>query len=172
MFEFATVATTLGVIGLARSNHGLVALTLPQDSAHTALERLVNNASRIHGTPVEVSPDEFGTLGDRLRLYASGTQQLFDIELDLRGWTDFQARVWRATQSFPYGETRSYSWVACAAGSAGAQRAAGQALHHNPVPIVVPCHRVIGADGTLTGFGGGLEMKRRLLALEGLTAPA
>jgi methylated-DNA-[protein]-cysteine S-methyltransferase len=90
----------------------------------------------------------------------------FPDGIDTAGWTDFRARIWNATRLIPYGQTRSYSWVAATAGQPRASRAAGQALHYNPVPILVPCHRVVGANGELVGFGGGLALKQQLLLLE------
>lgn len=77
--------------------------------------------------------------------------------------------MWTALRTIPYGETRSYGAIAAAIGSPRATRAVGMANHRNPLPILIPCHRVIGADGSLTGYAGGLETKRRLLALEGIT---
>lgn len=171
MAEYATVGTVLGIVGLLQSRRGLAAVTLPQETKEGAVSQLHKIASRNHSYLVEVPADDFGMLCEMIREYALGIPQPFEVTLDMNGWTDFQVRVWRATQEIPYGETRSYSWVACTAGHPRACRAAGQALHHNPFPIVVPCHRVIGADGTLTGFGGGLEMKRKLLSLEGFKAP-
>ena len=90
----------------------------------------------------------------------------FDLPLDPRG-TSFQRRVWAALTAIPWGETRTYAQIAAAVGSPRAVRAVGQANHRNPIPILIPCHRVVGADGTLTGYGGGLELKRKLLELEG-----
>ena len=84
--------------------------------------------------------------------------------------TDFQLRVWRELESIPYGETRSYSQIAAAIGAPQAVRAVGAANGANPIPIVVPCHRVIGSGGKLVGYGGGLPLKKRLLALEGALA--
>ena len=98
--------------------------------------------------------------------YFSGARRTFDLPLAPRG-TPFQLRVWRALCTIPYGETLSYGELAQRLGLAGGARAVGLANGANPLPIVVPCHRVIGADGTLTGFGGGLPIKRSLLALEG-----
>ena len=89
----------------------------------------------------------------------------FDLPLDLAG-TEFQRGVWLELTRIPYGETRSYQQMACAIGSPKAVRAVGAANGANPVAIVVPCHRVIGASGKLVGYGGGLPLKRRLLALE------
>ena len=91
--------------------------------------------------------------------------------MDLRG-TEFQLRVWRELERIPYGETRSYRQVASAIGPPDAVRAVGAANGANPIPIVVPCHRVIGASGKLVGYGGGLELKRRLLELEGVRTMA
>src|SRR5205807_9807829 len=88
-----------------------------------------------------------------------------DLELDLVG-TEFQRRVWSALRTIPYGETRSYGQIADQIGAAGAFRAVGLANGRNPVGIIVPCHRVIGASGSLTGYGGGLDRKRALLELE------
>jgi methylated-DNA-[protein]-cysteine S-methyltransferase len=101
----------------------------------------------------------------QLRAYFSGELHRFDLPLDLVG-TEFQQRVWRALQTIPYGETRSYSQIAAQIEAPRAVRAVGAANGRNPIPIVVPCHRVIGASGDLVGFGGGLDWKRLLLTLE------
>lgn len=97
--------------------------------------------------------------------YFDGRRKSFDVPLALKG-TEFRLAVWRALQDIPYGETRSYGAVAEALGRPGAARAVGAANHANPVSIIVPCHRVIGADGSLTGYGGGLDAKEYLLKLE------
>jgi methylated-DNA-[protein]-cysteine S-methyltransferase len=102
----------------------------------------------------------------QLQAYFAGRLREFRIPLDLCG-TDFQMRVWRQLQTIPYGETRSYLQIAAAIGLPKAVRAAGAANGANPVPIIVPCHRVIGASGKLVGYGGGLPLKKRLLELEG-----
>ncbi len=102
---------------------------------------------------------------DQLTAYFAGDLQEFDLELDLVG-TEFQRRVWNALLTIPYGETRSYGEIAVQVGSPGASRAVGLANGHNPVGIIVPCHRVIGANGSLTGYGGGLDRKKLLLDLE------
>ncbi len=100
-----------------------------------------------------------------LEEYFAGRRRRFTVPLALRG-TAFQLRAWAALCAIPYGETRSYAQQAAAIGSPRACRAVGMANHRNPVIILVPCHRVIGADGSLVGYGGGLEVKRALLALE------
>lgn len=97
--------------------------------------------------------------------YFAGTRRTFDFPYRLHG-TPFQQAVWAALREIPYGQTRSYRDIAEAIGHPKAFRAVGMANHANPLFIVIPCHRVIGADGALTGYGGGLEMKRALLALE------
>ena len=105
----------------------------------------------------------------QLRAYFAGQLRHFDLPLDLRG-TDFQLRVWGELERIPYGETRSYLQIAEAIGAPRAVRAVGAANGANPIPIVVPCHRVIGASGKLVGYGGGLPLKKRLLELEGAMA--
>jgi methylated-DNA-[protein]-cysteine S-methyltransferase len=102
---------------------------------------------------------------DQLREYFAGARCSFDLPLAPEG-TEFQRAVWRALLDIPYGETLSYGELACRIGNPRASRAVGLANGANPLPIVVPCHRVIGADGSLTGFGGGLAIKQRLLGLE------
>jgi len=105
----------------------------------------------------------------QLKAYFRGKLQRFDLRLDLHG-TRFQQKVWRALRSIPYGQTRSYRDVACKIGSPKAVRAVGGATGRNPVAIVIPCHRVIAADGSLGGFGCGLPTKRLLLGVEGAWA--
>ncbi|PIB46157.1 cysteine methyltransferase [Pseudomonas sp. 2822-15] len=101
----------------------------------------------------------------QLEEYFTGTRQQFDLELDFDG-TDFQKQVWQALLTIPFGETRSYSQIAQQIGNPKAVRAVGAANGRNPISIIAPCHRVIGASGGLTGFAGGLEAKQYLLALE------
>jgi methylated-DNA-[protein]-cysteine S-methyltransferase len=103
--------------------------------------------------------------------YFAGKRRSFDVAVDLAGLTEFQRRVLGATARVAYGDVTTYARVAAKAGNEKASRAAGQALTANPIPIVVPCHRIVAADGTLGGYAGGLEAKRRLLALEGGTVP-
>jgi methylated-DNA-[protein]-cysteine S-methyltransferase len=102
----------------------------------------------------------------QLEEYFAGRRRQFDLPLDLHG-TEFQKRCWQELLKIPYGETRSYADVARAIGKPSAVRAVGLANGQNPIAIIVPCHRVIGSDGSLTGYGGGLETKRKLLELEG-----
>ncbi len=101
----------------------------------------------------------------QLRAYFRGELEEFDVPLNMIG-TPFQLRVWESLREIPYGETRSYGEVARRIGKPDAVRAVGTANGSNPIPIIVPCHRVIGSDGSLTGYGGGLSIKEKLLALE------
>ena len=118
---------------------------------------------------VQIFPAENGheLYRGQLKEYFDGRRRVFEFPLDLRGST-FQKDVWRAVAEIPYGHTASYGEIAQLVERPGASRAVGAANHANPIPIVVPCHRVIGADGTLTGYGGGLPLKQRLLVLEGI----
>lgn len=110
-------------------------------------------------------PDAFADVVAQLEAYFAGELIAFDVDLELTG-TEFQRRVWAALQTIPYGETRSYGQIAEQIGSPAASRAVGMANSRNPIGIIVPCHRVIGSSGGLTGYGGGIERKRALLELE------
>ena len=103
-----------------------------------------------------------------MRAYLHGELREFNVTLDLRGYTAFALAVWAAANRIAYGQTRTYRWIAEQAGGGGAgiYQAVGTALGANPVPLIIPCHRVVGSDGSLTGYAGGVEMKERLLALE------
>ncbi len=107
----------------------------------------------------------------QLREYLDGVRREFDFPMELRG-TDFQKRVWRALCAIPYGETRTYKQIAEEVGNPKAFRAVGMANHDNPLWIAVPCHRVVGSGGKLTGYAGGLDMKAALLEMERKNAPA
>lgn len=113
----------------------------------------------------EHRPAAFADACEQLQQYFAGERQEFDLELDLHG-SPFELRVWQALREIPYGETRSYGQVAARVCEPAAARAVGVANARNPIALVVPCHRVIGANGSLTGYGGGLERKRTLLELE------
>ena len=97
--------------------------------------------------------------------YLNGKRKSFDIKYEING-TEFQKKVWKELTDIPYGETRSYKEIAVAVGNPKASRAVGMANNKNPIAIIVPCHRVIGSDGKLVGYAGGLDMKRALLTLE------
>jgi methylated-DNA-[protein]-cysteine S-methyltransferase len=159
-----------GWMGCLGSQLGLLRTTLPQTTPQQAIEMLDGTAEQ-----AVWSPHSFADIIPLLAEYFNGKQREFHCVLDFGRATPFQKQVWEATRSIPFGETRSYGWVAQQIGKPAAVRAVGQALGKNPLPIIVPCHRVIAGDGSLCGFGGGLEMKRNLLRLEGsiptVTAP-
>jgi len=157
----AVFLTDAGWVGLLSSGQGLRRLTLPKSSAGEAYLEL---GGELAESPS--SPRFFEGLIERLRRYFAGEKVTFPDILDLSGASPFQRRVFEVTRRIPYGETRSYRWVAREAGKPLAARAVGQAMGSNPVPIIIPCHRVTSSGGGLGGFGGGLEMKRYLLALE------
>ena len=115
--------------------------------------------------------DAFADVVEQLNAYFAGTLTEFDVELELHG-TEFQRKVWAALQTIPYGQTRSYGEIAEQIGSPAASRAVGLANGRNPISIIVPCHRVIGAAGSMTGYGGGIDRKKMLIALEKTQAPA
>ncbi|MDR2756196.1 MAG: methylated-DNA--[protein]-cysteine S-methyltransferase [Planctomycetaceae bacterium] len=106
----------------------------------------------------------------QIKEYLNGQRTVFDLPLKPEG-TDFQLAVWKALQTIPYGETMSYRDIAEQIGNPKACRAVGMANHRNPITIIIPCHRVIGTDGSLTGYGGGLKLKQQLLNLEKLYKP-
>ena len=149
----------LGKYLLVSSEKGLVCLT-PE-------ERAARRLARWHqaGIKFQDGNGHNHQAARALEEYFAGRRHEFIVPLDLRG-TDFQHRVWRILGGIPYGKTRSYGEVASALGSPAASRAVGGAVGSNPVSIIVPCHRVIGADGGLTGYGGGLVRKQALLNLE------
>jgi methylated-DNA-[protein]-cysteine S-methyltransferase len=123
---------------------------------------------QLHMSPYRIEPEwhnepePFAKATEQLEQYFAGERSDFELELDMRG-TNFQQAVWSALLTIPYGETRSYGEIATQIGRPDRARAVGAANGSNPVSIIVPCHRVIGADGSLTGYGGGLERKRWLL---------
>jgi methylated-DNA-[protein]-cysteine S-methyltransferase len=107
-----------------------------------------------------------------LDAYFAGELTEFTVPFDLRGGSDFEQSVWAQIAAIPYGEMVTYGAIATALGDPGAARAVGTACNHNPIPVIVPCHRVVGANGKMVGFGGGIDRKRRLLELEARVALA
>lgn len=149
--EFLVFDTPLGQMALAEESGALTRLFLPGEG----IPRLVSRE-----TPL------LSKGRDEILAYLRGERRSFDLPLDPMG-TPFQQAVWAELRRIPYGETRSYAQVAAGIGKPRAVRAVGQANHRNPLPIFIPCHRVIGASGKLTGYGGGLDLKEKLLELEG-----
>lgn len=178
--ESVVFKTAWGWVGLAASANGTRAgvcrIVLPQASRQAA-ERALMSPMRGQSSRFDVrgfrSPCASGLLPllrqaqTQLREFLSGKRHAVDCPVDWSTGTPFQRRVWRASLAIPYGRARSYKWVAARVGGVQYARAVGLALGANPVPILVPCHRVVAHDGALGGFSCGLAMKRRLLALEG-----
>ncbi len=160
-YYYTIFDTEFGWVAIVGSEGGLVYITLPQPNRGKALGEALGEYPT-----AQPNPSFFGNLLPRFQGYFKGERVDFPDALDLRRSTTFQGDVWALTRTIPYGETRTYGWIAKEIGLPRAGRAVGQALARNPFSIVVPCHRVVGSDGSLVGFRNGLEMKRRLLALE------
>jgi O-6-methylguanine DNA methyltransferase len=154
--------SNLGLIGIASSMRGMVRLSFPLRSEGSFRRRLQRE---YRGAGLSDGRRENGEAARQISRYLEGTLREFELALDLRG-SPFRRRVLAAVSKIPYGRTASYGESARRVGSPGGARAVGQAVGGNPVPLIVPCHRVIGSNGTLVGFGLGLPMKQRLLELE------
>ena len=150
--DFTLFETPLGLMALEAEGDALVCLRLPG----SPIPRLMP-----HETPLLVQGRE------QLLEYLSGDRKTFDLPMAPQG-TPFQQKVWRALQDIPWGQTRSYKDIALAVNCPRGFQAVGQANHHNPLPIFIPCHRVVAADGSLGGYGGGAALKRALLSIEGI----
>jgi len=149
--------TPIGKMTIAFSEKGIVYLGVKDAEDMNLLREKYGHAEK-------VNMDEYDYHKEIIE-YLNGKRKVFTLPLDLRG-TDFQLKVWKELLNIPYGETRTYKEIAFNIGNPKACRAVGGALNKNPVLIVVPCHRVIGSNGSLVGFGGGIELKARLLELE------
>jgi methylated-DNA-[protein]-cysteine S-methyltransferase len=161
IFAYAIFNTDWGWMGIITSDLGIRHITLPRNSPQTVYHLISSYLDQIEPDDVRI-----GDLPQRLKSYLNGQRVAFTDRLDMAHSTQFQQAAWITTRSIPYAETRSYAWVARQMGIPRAARAVGQALAHNRLPIIIPCHRVIASDGSLGGFGGGLELKQRLLQME------
>lgn len=161
---YTTVDSPFGPLLLASTRKGLVRVGLPNQDRD---ELLTDLATRVSPRVLDV-PAQFDEVRRELDLYFDGRLTDFDLPLDWQLTKDFRRNVLRAVARIPYGQTRSYMEVATSAGNERAVRAAGSACGSNPIPIVVPCHRVLRTGGGLGGYGGGLPMKEALLSLEGV----
>jgi O-6-methylguanine DNA methyltransferase len=145
-----SVKTALGVFGVQYTAKGLCGIQFPRRRSISAV-------------PV---PARYRVFARQLKLYAQGKPVAWRVPLDFSSGTEFQRAVWNAMRNIPHGQTRPYGWLAERMQRPRAARAVGAACGANPLPVVVPCHRVVAGDGSLGGFSGGLNWKRRLLALE------
>lgn len=150
--DFYRFDTPLGPMALASEEEAIVRLYLPNTPTPRLMSRETPLLARGRGQLLE---------------YMAGRRKTFDLPLAPQG-TPFQQRVWAALRDIPYGQTRSYREIAQAVDCPKGFRAVGLANNRNPIPIFIPCHRVLGADGSLTGYAGGLELKKALLSIEGL----
>ena len=155
-YVFTRINSPVGTLKLIASDRALVAVVWRD---HTAGQVPEDHAVESRAHPLLKATEQ--QLGE----YFAGDRREFDLPIELLG-TDFQRSVWTALRTIPYGQTRSYADIARQIGQPTAMRAVGAANGRNPVSIIVPCHRVIGTSGALTGFGGGLDAKAKLLALE------
>ena len=156
------IDSPLGPLWVAVGPRGLAVIHYGAEPSAAELRRIV----RTYGPGVVPDPRRTAPVTRELDQYWSGRRRSFDLAVDLSGLTPFQRRVLRATARVGYGELVAYATVAKRAGNERASRAAGAALGQNPIPIVVPCHRIVASDGSLGGYSGGLDAKRALLALE------
>ena len=163
---YCALPTPIGRVCVAAGEAGLVRLSFRQSEASFVAEL------RRLGADVVRSPARTADIVHQLRAYFAGERRSFDVRLDLRHTTPFQRRVLLAAARVPAGQVVSYGEIARRIGQPHGSRAVGQALRHNPVPIVIPCHRVIAAGGRIGGYTGGLGIKRKLLRLEGALAAA
>jgi len=157
------LTSPFGQVGVVLTQAGVGRVALPPEPEQACADwvrRWFPDVRRLGGDP------RLAQVADELLAYLAGRLKQFTVPLDLRG-TPFQLEVWRAVQAIPFGEVRTYAQVATAIGRPSACRAVGAANGANPTPILIPCHRVIGSDGALTGYVGGIPLKKRLLELEG-----
>ena len=160
---YATVDLPTGPAFAAATENGLCRLELNPPPLAEFVEEI---EAQYAATPVE-DMRQFTVLRGELSAYFKGEPVVFSQKPDLRG-TRFQKEVWRELMKIPYGNVRSYKWLAAKIGKPNAARAVGNALGMNRIPVIVPCHRIIESSGGLGGFGGGIELKKRLLKLEGV----
>lgn len=166
---YSVLQTPIGELVLASTAKGLCAIEF--GPVETALDRLQRWCDKHQLCFMRTEDD---TLHQQVRTqlneYFQGKRKEFTVPLDLYG-TPFQLAVWRELVKVPYGQVRSYKEMAVATGRPQAVRAVGGANNRNPIPVIIPCHRVIGSDGSLVGYGGGLSIKEKLLRLEGYASP-
>lgn len=162
----AYVDSPLGELGLAAGEHGLITITLGKglDGVLPQLLKRRRDSGRGRCKPWEVLEQACHEVAE----YMLNAREKFETPLDLSSGTEFQRAVWRRLQRVHFGKSTTYSALADDIGQAGASRAVGNAVGANPLPIIIPCHRVLAANGRLGGFSGGLGRKRKLLAIEGI----
>ncbi len=161
--RFAAFKTSAGWMGVTLTPRGVLRMSYPSEHMARALDAVAWAGG---GQPAGDDP-RVDRLAAEVEAFLGGGAVAFSVPPDLSAGTPFQRRVWAALLKIPRGETRTYGWIARRLGRPAAVRAVGAAVGANPIPLLVPCHRVVGSDGSLCGFAGGLALKRRLLAMEG-----
>ena len=159
--------TRWGWMGISETTKGIDAVVLPKASRQTVLAELRFSSAEL--SEGRTSP-RLREAQAQLTGYLAGTRRSFDLPLDLSRGTSFQRKVWQTLRGISFGRLRSYQWVALRVGGRQYARAVGNAVGANPMPIVIPCHRIVAQDSSLGGFSGGLTTKRKLLTLEGTLA--
>lgn len=161
---YSILKTKFGYMGITANDYGLVGIILPQKDKEKALYLI---KEKIYKNNLILDEVYFKEIKCLLIDYFAGKKVVFDYPLDLRFATNFEKKVFDVTCKIPYGEVRSYQFIAQEVGSPKGFRAVGQALKKNPLPIIIPCHRVIQSNGKLGGFLCGIEFKKKLLRIEG-----
>jgi methylated-DNA-[protein]-cysteine S-methyltransferase len=156
-----------GWMGVAESSKGIRAIVLPKRSKRAVESHLTKQGN---GPWQQGNSPRLESVRGQLLDYLAGRRDAFDVPLDFSQGTSFQRQVWRTLQRVPYGKLRSYRWIAARVGGPHYARAVGNAVGANPLPIVIPCHRIVAHNASLGGFSGGLSVKRKLLSLEGTLA--
>ncbi|MBI3302239.1 MAG: methylated-DNA--[protein]-cysteine S-methyltransferase [Deltaproteobacteria bacterium] len=162
MVSVTSLETAFGTLWLAASERGLCRLALPPAKEHARFHAWVTR----HGPPGQQGSAVLALANKELQEYLAGARRHFTVPLDVEG-SEFFRQVWDVLMHIPYGQTLTYTALAARAQRPRAFRAAGAACALNPVPLIIPCHRAVGSNGSLTGFGGGLAMKEALLRMEG-----
>ena len=160
---YTTIKSPVGEMLVTRTDRGLNFVAFPKNR----WQRFFGALQRDENVVLVRDNKKFSRLRNDLKAYFSGRKVQFKENFDLRGGTHFQKKVWRAMQRIPFGQTRSYGWLAKRVGGKNKARAVGAACGSNPIPILIPCHRVLREDGGLGGYGGGLGIKKKLLRIEG-----
>jgi O-6-methylguanine DNA methyltransferase len=163
-FYYTTFSSPVGEILVTRTDKGLRFVAFPK----SRWQKFFSALRREKSIQLKKDDKRFSSLKKTLKSYFSGRKVNFREKLDLEGGTVFQKRVWKAMLKIPSGQTRSYGQLARQVGGKNKARAVGAACGANPIPIVIPCHRVVREDGALGGYGGGLSAKKRLLKVEGV----
>ncbi len=163
MMVGAVFRTPLGWAGIVAGERGIKEIFLPVRDKGKLMGRIMGKYPEVSIDPASLQREI-----ERIEDFLNGRESLLKLPLDLSSLSPFQRRVYRLARAIPYGRVRSYAWLARALGRPEAVRAVGNAMAHNPFPLVIPCHRVVRSDGHIGGFGGGPRLKAALLRLEGV----